>query len=257
VLAAGDLYSVAITHDGQLTARDVRLQGQGRGDVLVSGSINASSNAAGETGGRVEITGERVGLLSGASVDASGPAGGGTILVGGDFQGSNSAIRNSTATSIMAGVSIRADATASGNGGKIVVWSDGDTRYFGGISARGGLLAGNGGFAEVSGKNLDFRGMVGLGAVGGQVGSLLLDPINLTINDDAANTGTIGGTGLNGSPFAPSAGHAGARLVEYFRRVERPRWRECLVTTSGTPTVGTGNINITESPDAQGQFRCV
>ena len=29
VLAAGDLYAVAITHDGKLTARDVKLQGQG------------------------------------------------------------------------------------------------------------------------------------------------------------------------------------------------------------------------------------
>jgi filamentous hemagglutinin family protein len=74
LLAAGDIYSVAITHDGKLSGRDVRLQGQGRGDVLVSGTIDASATGANQTGGRVEITGERVGLTGHAMVDASGPA---------------------------------------------------------------------------------------------------------------------------------------------------------------------------------------
>ena len=44
---------------GGASGRDVRVQGQGRGDVLVSGAIDASASGAGETGGRVEITGER------------------------------------------------------------------------------------------------------------------------------------------------------------------------------------------------------
>ncbi|MDB6165060.1 MAG: filamentous hemagglutinin family outer membrane protein, partial [Lacunisphaera sp.] len=69
VLAAGDLYSIAITQDGRLSGRDVRLQGQGRGDVLVSGMIDASATDAGETGGRVEITGEHVGLIDNATID--------------------------------------------------------------------------------------------------------------------------------------------------------------------------------------------
>src|SRR5258708_4374023 len=53
VLAAGDLYSVAITQDGHLAGRDVRVQGQGTGDVLISGTIDASATRAGETGGRI------------------------------------------------------------------------------------------------------------------------------------------------------------------------------------------------------------
>ncbi len=42
---------------------------------------------------------------------------------------------------------------ASGDGGKVVVWSDGSTGFFGGIKATGGAQAGNGGMVEVSGKN--------------------------------------------------------------------------------------------------------
>lgn len=56
-----------------------------------------------------------------------------------------------------------------------IVWSDGVTSFYGNISARGGLVSGNGGFAEVSGKNhLDFQGLVDLRAPNGTQGSLLL-----------------------------------------------------------------------------------
>ena len=130
VLAAGDIYSIAITQDGRLAGRDVRVQGQGRGDVLVSGTIDASATGAGETGGHVEVTGERVGLVGNASINASGAAGGGTVLVGGDYQGKNPDIRNATATYVAPGATIRADAINSGNGGKVIVWSDNTTRFF-------------------------------------------------------------------------------------------------------------------------------
>jgi len=209
VLAAGDFYSIAITHDGKLAGRDIRIQGQGTGDVLVSGTIDASATGARETGGRVEITGERVGLFNTARVDASGPAGGGTILVGGDFQGKNSDIRNAARTYIGKDATLTADAISDGHGGKIIVWADDVTRFFGSISARGGAQGGNGGFVEVSGKhNLAYNGQVYLTAgLGGIGGTLLLDPdtINIENNDtggadtEVTGDGTInfadGGTG--------------------------------------------------------------
>ena len=156
VLAAGDFYSIAITHDGRLAGRDIRIQGQGKGDVLVSGTIDASATTAGETGlpasgvgGRIEITGEHVGLVGDARLDASGPAGGGTILIGGDFQGGNPDIRNALATFVGRDTTINADATASGNGGKVIVWSDGSTRSYGAITARdGAAMARLGGMAD-------------------------------------------------------------------------------------------------------------
>ena len=133
MLAAGDLYSVAITQDGRLAGRDIRVQGQGRGDVLVSGTIDASAARAGETGGRIEITGERVGLLGLANLTASGAAGGGTILVGGDLHGANPDVRNAAQTFVGREVTLSADALQSGSGGKVVVWSDNTTRFLGSL----------------------------------------------------------------------------------------------------------------------------
>lgn len=194
VLAAGDLYAVAITQDGSLTAHNVALQGQGGGDVLISGTINASATGAGETGGNIEITGNRVGLLASAQIDASGPAGGGTILVGGDLHGANPDVRDATATTVMPGATLNADATQAGNGGKIVVWSNDTTLYFGNLSARGGPLGGNGGFAEVSGKNLGFDGNANLASgPGGTAGTLLLDPDIVNIGTDTTDDGQLNG----------------------------------------------------------------
>ena len=48
---------------------------------------------------------------------------------------------------------IKADATENGDGGKVIVWSDEITGFYGDISARGGAEGGNGGFVEVSGKD--------------------------------------------------------------------------------------------------------
>jgi hypothetical protein len=58
------------------------------------------------------------------------------------------------------------------------------TRFYGSISARGGVNFGNGGVVEVSGKELlVFTGLVNAGAWNGQPGRLLLDPKNIIIQD--------------------------------------------------------------------------
>jgi len=182
VLAAGDLYSVAISHQGLLSARDVRLEGQGGGDVLVTGTIDASSAEMNQSGGRVTITGDRIGLLAGSMIDASGDAGGGEIRVGGDYQGANAEVRNARTTLIAGDASLHADARGKGKGGRVIIWSDQTTIFAGELSARGGSAEGEGGFAEISGKeHLRFTGQVDLTAVDGSRGSLLLDPTNITI----------------------------------------------------------------------------
>ncbi len=45
---------------------------------------------------------------------------------------------------------MNADATRSGNGGTVVVWSDQYTNFAGTISARGGAVGGDGGAVETS-----------------------------------------------------------------------------------------------------------
>jgi len=46
------------------------------------------------------------------------------------------------------------DVVTDGDGGKVIVWADDWTKYFGSISARGGAQTGDGGLVEVSGKVL-------------------------------------------------------------------------------------------------------
>lgn len=72
--------------------------------------------------------------------------------------------------------------------GKVIVWADDTTRFWGNISARGGMASGNGGFVEVSGKqNLMVQGTVDLSAANGGLGTLLLDPTDIEIRDGSGN----------------------------------------------------------------------
>jgi hypothetical protein len=79
----------------------------------------------------------RVALIRRALIDASGRTGGGTVLVGGDYQGANPNIRNASRTYLGAEAIVRADAIDRGDGGKVIVWADDTTRAYGTISARG------------------------------------------------------------------------------------------------------------------------
>ena len=149
-----------------------------------SGTLDASAGDAVSTGGSVAMLGDRVGLTGSAVIDVSGATGGGTALIGGDYQGKNPDVLNATRTYVGSGVTLDADAGSQGDGGRIIVWSDGATHYEGQLSARGGSLSGNGGFAEVSGKQtLTFAGTASLRAAHGQWGMLLLDPGSITIED--------------------------------------------------------------------------
>ncbi|MEP7300856.1 MAG: filamentous hemagglutinin N-terminal domain-containing protein, partial [Caldimonas sp.] len=158
------------------------IDGGDAGVTAVSGRLDASGGAAGSRGGEVTVQGQLVLLDSGSRVDASGDAGGGLIRIGGDFHGANPDLRNASQTLVMPGAELHADAATRGDGGRIVVWADDNTRYYGSASARGGAQGGNGGFAEVSGKeSLDFAGTVDLRAAQGATGTLLLDPKNINI----------------------------------------------------------------------------
>ncbi len=144
-------------------------------------------NAKGANGGMMQLLGQDIYLLD-SQLDASGQQGGGTILIGGDAHGGNPAVPNALTTFVNSTSSIKADALTSGNGGKVIVWSDQDTQYFGSLTAKGGAQGGDGGFAEVSGKNtLTFGGLADLSSAKGVSGNLLLDPANITISSVTAS----------------------------------------------------------------------
>ncbi len=177
--------SVEIQEDGTiaLTGSGVTVAPQ-PGDAITSGTLDVSAEET--TGGQIALLGNRVGVIEG-TLDASG-SGGGTIRIGGDFQGQGT-IPNATQTVVSEGSEIAADALDAGDGGTVILWADDTTEFAGSITARGSQeTPSDGGFVEVSGKEtLLFRGNVDLSAVRGTVGNLLLDPENIEI---VANGGT-------------------------------------------------------------------
>ena len=152
--------------------------------LLTGNSVTSARSENNGTGGVVKVLGNHVGLFDQTSVDVSGANGGGTLLVGGGFQGNNARIRNASRTYVSADSQLYADALSQGDGGNIIVWADEVTRFYGNLSARGGEINGDGGFAEVSGKMyLDFQGHVDLTAINGETGTILFDPLNISITD--------------------------------------------------------------------------
>ncbi|MBN3879247.1 CHAT domain-containing protein [Nostoc sp. JL23] len=148
------------------------------GTTIVSGTVNASS----QTGGTVTALGKKVAVID-ANINASGNNRGGTVLIGGDYQGQGT-LPNADQTYVNSNSIIAADSNLNGNGGRVIVWGDKTTKFLGNITARGGLNSGNGGFVEVSGKeNLIYRGNTNLSANNGIVGNLLLDPTDINIVD--------------------------------------------------------------------------
>lgn len=169
----------------------IELNADGR-TTLAGGGVVRAAGGSGGTGGEVKVLGTTVELADQARIDVSGPAGGGAALVGGDRAGANPGVRNAGTTTLGRDASITASATGTGDGGKIIVWSNGLTTFLGSIEARGAAEAGNGGFAEVSGHHLQIGGHADLRAPNGRWGTLLFDPGTVTIKHGAlgASVGT-------------------------------------------------------------------
>ncbi|NEO83324.1 MAG: filamentous hemagglutinin N-terminal domain-containing protein [Spirulina sp. SIO3F2] len=139
-------------------------------------------------GGTVNLVGDRVAVADSAVVDVSNPDGhGGTVHVGGDWQGEG-ALPTAQRTFVGKDAKILANGGGEGNGGEVVVYAEEMAAFYGGIEARGGAVAGDGGQVEVSGREfLDFRGVVDTLAVNGAAGSLLIDPRNIIIGNSGTN----------------------------------------------------------------------
>ena len=151
------------------------------GVAIASGTLDVSHASPTVDSQSVNVWGNKVGIFD-ATINASGMYGGGTIRLGGDYQGQGTF--NASQTLVSENSVITADAGVQGKGGEVFVWADGVTGFYGTISARGGTEVGDGGFIEVSGKELlIFTGHADAGAFNGQPGTLLLDPKNITIGD--------------------------------------------------------------------------
>ncbi|RCJ31870.1 filamentous hemagglutinin [Nostoc punctiforme NIES-2108] len=197
------------------------------GTTIVSGTVNTSSQA----GGTITALGKKVAVID-ANINASGNNGGGTVLIGGDYQGKGT-LPNADRTYVDSKSLINADSHLNGNGGQVIVWGNDTTQFFGNISARGGANVGNGGFVEVSGKNfLTFNGLVDTSAVNGNFGTLLLDPSTLTIID--GGTGDFDATAGN---IAFGDADIGANTIS---------WGAIAASGANINLQSTGNITIND-----------
>ncbi|MBA1205353.1 filamentous hemagglutinin N-terminal domain-containing protein, partial [Pseudomonas capeferrum] len=202
-----------------LVARNGRiiLDGDTEGGLTeVAGTLDVSSKVG--KGGEIAVTGEKV-VLRGAELNANGASGGGSIKVGGGWQGQDSSIGNARQVEVDSASRLHADATQQGNGGTVVAWSDQDNQFAGTISVRGGDQGGDGGKAEVSGKEtLRYKGMTDARASKGRTGDLLLDPTNITVS---------GGSGTSGD------WSAGSGNITVYEKTLEAQTANVLMTATG------------------------
>ena len=192
ITADGNHGTVGIAFTGSYIDTTAALNSVNGGHLTITGGTtgrlytSGTHQATGTVGGTIDLLGREV-VLNGATVDASGENGGGLVRIGGDFQGKNPAVVNAQTVTVTGAATIQANALQSGDGGRVVVWSDQETVMDGAVSARGGSIGGDGGFIEISAKgNLNYRGSANAGASSGKPGTLLLDPKNITIADAPA-----------------------------------------------------------------------
>jgi filamentous hemagglutinin family protein len=223
--------------------------------VALSGRISAAGKDKGTKGGTVVVTGESI-VLSGATIDASGDAGGGKVMIGGDTGGGHPSaaaasielakleafvIPTATSVSVDGASVINASATGAGNGGKVVLWSDQQTTFAGTILARGGASGGDGGFVETSSHGvLNFTGPVDTRAPLGAAGTLLLDPYDVVIN----SIYDLNGSFVNGV-WTPNGNTSYLSSTNLQNQLGLGN---VVVTTLGSsPGSQAGNITVTSS----------
>lgn len=184
------LFADTLVHGGSISAnrisrdKDGRVRLHGTSTVDINGSISSRGRTV--AGGDIAITGDNI-KLTATRIDASGKDGG-RVRIGGDYQGVGDLPRSSR-TNLDATTQIHADALTRGDGGEVVVWSDGDTQTHAQITATGGSVSGDGGLVETSGKQtLAFGQPADVSATDGKPGTWLLDPEDIVIGGGEADS---------------------------------------------------------------------
>jgi hypothetical protein len=116
----GNATGVKVNSDGTvvLTGAAIGIP-KDQATTIASGTLDVSNTAPGQSGGTVQVLGNKVGLV-GANVNASGSNGGGTVLIGGDYKGQGT-VPNADVTFVSKDSAIQADALRDGNGGRVIV----------------------------------------------------------------------------------------------------------------------------------------
>ncbi|OYU45552.1 MAG: filamentous hemagglutinin, partial [Burkholderiales bacterium PBB4] len=242
-LLASVVNNTGIVRANSLNYRDGRilLDGGDSGVVRVGGEVLASGSAPATSGGTIVATGDKVWIDENARLDATGTHAGGSVLVGGGWQGADPGIRQANAVYVAPTAVLDASARQQGDGGTVVAWSNvrnplSTTRVYGSLLAQGGEQSGHGGRIETSGRWIDVAGVrSNASSPNGKAGVWLLDPDDLTVS--AAATTAVGPPGF----FGPGVGASNIQNTDI----------EAILNT-GTPVIldtasggaGTGNILV-------------
>ena len=227
ILAAGDanqLMASVINNAGTISASSAINNGGVieivAANVTQAGTLSASAIGATGQGGQINLVGKNISLEANSNTSATGTNGGGQINIGlGNTQVTGGSQTNSNnpsslsasqaqilsannanlanqnnlmaeTVSIQPGAVIDTSATQRGNGGMIAIWSQLKTTVAGILQSMGGVISGNGGFIETSSRgqvNVTSLAQINTSAPNGNVGTWLLDPIDLVINSTGAN----------------------------------------------------------------------
>ena len=250
--AASNLMSSAINHTGVIEARSmvadtngvIQLSAGTNGSIVIEGSLDVSSPSA--KAGRIEITGKDITLKKNSHLMASGDLGGGTVLIGGDWQGSGS-LQQAQRVVMDQGASINASALTKGDGGKVVLWSDVHdqlslTSVSGEIITTAGLLGGDGGKVETSGHKLVVDdAKVSTYAPKGKTGEWLLDPFDIVISNFDQNIADDGNGNFDSNDTSSFISVSTLTSALAFNNV--------TVSTGGASSVGGDAGNITVQND--------
>jgi filamentous hemagglutinin family protein len=190
--ADGNPYTLAIKNNKTLDALGTKVVD---GKVLLVAE-NGRNESYGDikaqnfdgSGGEVRLLGKEVGLLGLVDVSSINELDAGVVLFGGDYQGKNENIINASAIFMGKDALINASANEIGNGGRVILWSNDATHFYGDINVEAGSLKGDGGFVEVSSKNyLNVQGDIFAKAENGNSGTILFDPTNIAISSANAS----------------------------------------------------------------------
>ena len=261
-LAAGDIFSQAISNVGSLSA-SLEAGDAGRIRIKVAASTGLVGN-----GGSVEaksdngkggiVTIEAAEVINSGTVDVTGSSGGnvaiettsrlgqfGTIHADGNTgNGGNIELKADDVVALNMDSLTTANAATNGDGGEVIVYSPDTTLFHEGatIEAKGGNESGDGGSIEVSGKrHVEVFGQVDASAKVGEPGTFQIDPMNINIQDSGASMDP----GVDGA-FTPS-GDAST--------VSDDAIEEWLNGGTSVEIIATGNDtsqgNITQDEDAR------
>ena len=177
--ATGSLVQTAASQMSTDGTEGGELQLTARESIALSGTLTANGTTG--RGGRIAITAPQT-LLAGAQLQADGRSGGGEILIG----GGDGLPAHALTTMMTSPSTLQANALDSGNGGRVVLFSEKSTAFAGTIEAKGGATSGNGGHIELSSEDrLTWTGAVVTTAPNGLAGDILFTARNITVDASA------------------------------------------------------------------------